>query len=195
MNIMIYILLAIAGYLSGSIPTGYLVVKWRKNIDIRTVGSGNIGATNVYRVLGIKWAIGVFIFDMLKGALPVILFKNHSSPPLIYLLSLTPFIGHCYTLWLGFKGGKGVATSAGILIIIAPISLAISLIVWLSTILLFHISSLGSLFAAVTLPVVTYFLYNAQLFFFTIALSLWVILRHRENIERLINKSEKTEKI
>ena len=195
MKIILYASLALIGYLSGSIPSGYLIVKWKKNMDIRTLGSGNIGATNVYRVLGMKWAIVVFIFDMLKGALPVALFKYFTTPSATLILSFSPFIGHCYTPWLGFKGGKGVATSAGILLVLAPISLVISLGIWIVTVMLFHISSLGSLLAAISLPLATYFLYDRDLFIFTLLLSIWVILRHRENIKRLLAGEEKTERM
>ncbi len=189
------ILLFLLGYLSGSIPWGYIVVRLKKGIDIRTVGSGNIGATNVYRVLGLKWALLVFILDAAKGALPVWFFAQYTSGPLFYILSFSPFIGHCYTLWLRGRGGKGVATSAGILLVIAPFSFLIALIVWLFMVLVVKVSSAGSLLAALVLPLATYFIYDTPRVIFTVVLSIWVILRHKENIRRLLEGKEKTERL
>ncbi len=185
----------IVGYLLGSIPWGYLIVRWKRGIDIRNVGSGNIGATNVYRVLGLPWAILVFFLDALKGALPVLLFGKYLSPPALYVVVLSPFIGHCYSLWLGGRGGKGVATSAGILIVLAPLSFLLALAVWLVVVYFLKLSSAGSVTAAILLPIFTYFLYGPHRALFTLVLSLWVLLRHRENIRRLISGEESTRRL
>ena len=184
------------GYFSGSIPWGYIIVKLVRGIDIRNYGSGNIGATNVYRVLGIWWALTTFLLDALKGFLPVIYSMKTIPSPWIYLVALSPFVGHCYTIWLKGKGGKGVATSAGILLALTPQAFLIVFAIWLLVVAIFRISSLGALVAALALPFVTYFLYRKlDLTLFTILLAVWVILRHRENIRRFLKGEEKTERI
>ena len=184
------------GYFSGAIPFGYLVVKWKRGIDIRSAGSGNIGATNVYRILGIKWGIITFILDALKGFAPLFAAKFYLPAPQIYIVALSPFVGHCYTLFLKGKGGKGVATSAGILLAIAPFSFVASLIIWLLVVLIFKVSSIGALSAAVFLPVFTHLIYHhKQLTVFVTLLALWVIVRHSDNIKRLKKGEEETKKI
>jgi len=181
----------IIGYFTGSIPFGYIFVKNIKNIDIRDYGSGNIGATNVKRILGLKWAIVTFIFDALKGFIPAFLAYKYLQSPWSFTVMLSPFIGHCYTIWLKGNGGKGVATSAGILFATVPLIFSVLFILWILIVILTKKSSLGAVVIAILLPFTVYF-FNKKidLTFFTIILSIWVIIRHKENIIRILNRKE-----
>lgn len=183
-------------YIIGSIPTGYLVVKILKRVDIRTVGSGNIGATNVNRVLGIKWFIGVLIFDALKGYLPVfisgILFRDMPFMPI--LSGVAAITGHTFTVFLNFKGGKGVATSLGVFLALAPISIISSFVIFLFVLYLFKYVSLGSVIASALFPAFV-FIYGESgylnlILFFALIGAVFIIYRHKENIGRLINGTE-----
>jgi acyl phosphate:glycerol-3-phosphate acyltransferase len=190
--------IAICGYLLGSIPAGYLVGRWRK-IDIRTCGSGNIGATNVVRVLGKKYGYPVFLFDFLKGVAAVQL-AFWIAP--INSLGLSVFIcailagiccvlGHSYPIWLRFKGGKGVATSLGVLFALDPLLALSAVVVWLVTFFVVRVVSIASIAAAVALPIVAAVLSfvrrnnETALLPFTLAVAAVVVWRHRTNIARL----------
>ena len=186
--VVIYFIL---GYLLGSIPFGYILVKLIKKDDIRNYGSGNIGATNVKRVLGIKWAVVTFFLDALKGFIPSFLAYRFIDSPWSYIVMISPFLGHCYTIWLRGKGGKGVATSAGILLSIIPIVFSALFILWLVIVKTTKKSSLGAITVAIILPFSVYFTNKGiPVTIFTIVLAVWVILRHRENIKRLISGNE-----
>jgi glycerol-3-phosphate acyltransferase PlsY len=167
-----YLLYALIGYLIGSIPFGYIIVKLRKGIDIRTVGSGNIGATNVGRVIGLPWGILCFLLDTAKGFIPTtftitncyilwneaivvnqdIIFEQ-KLPDMRFgvCIGLGLIIGHLFPIYLRFKGGKGVATALGVFLVLTPLSTCIALVVWLIFILAFRYVSVASIMAAVAL--------------------------------------------
>ncbi len=186
-------------YVVGSIPAGYLLGRAR-GIDIRQHGSGNIGATNVYRVMGRPWGLSIFAFDFLKGFLPLYLIRLYALPPadawpvsaLLVTCAFTAILGHNYTPWLGFKGGKGVATSAGVLGALMPLVLAIALSLWVVAVLVTRYVSVASLLAAVVLPIAAATFYPGQWINFCLAsaaggLAAW---RHRSNIRRLLDRTE-----
>jgi glycerol-3-phosphate acyltransferase PlsY len=188
-------------YLVGSVPTGYLLGRSR-GLDIRQHGSGNIGATNVWRVMGRNWGLLAFASDFLKGFLPLYLLRtlSFSFPDggswsialLLVICGLAAIIGHNYTPWLGFKGGKGIATSAGVLAALIPWVLAVALLLWIIATLITRIVSIGSLLAAVVLPPATAWFYPGEWVYFGLAtlaggLAVW---RHRSNIQRLLAGTE-----
>jgi len=186
-------------YLIGSIPTGYLMGRTR-GLDIRQHGSGNIGATNVGRVLGRNWGFVAFACDFLKGFLPLFLVRVLAFPGdirwttslLLVLCGLAAILGHNYTPWLGFKGGKGVATTAGVLGALMPLVLAVALSLWIILVAITRIVSVGSLAAAISLPVAAVFFYRDQWIYCGLALFAGVlaVFRHRSNIQRLLAGTE-----
>jgi acyl phosphate:glycerol-3-phosphate acyltransferase len=180
------IILIIAAYLLGSIPTGLLIGK-AFGIDIRTSGSGNIGATNAYRTLGKKVGIMTLVGDCLKGLIPVLVVKYlGGSEGLMALTGLAAFLGHVYTVFLGFKGGKGVATALGVFLAVSPVSVLISLAVFLLVAWKWRYVSLASITAAAVIPVVvTIVEQKAYTTGMAIVISFIVILKHRDNIGRL----------
>jgi glycerol-3-phosphate acyltransferase PlsY len=189
------VLLCAGAYVLGSIPTGLLVARAR-GIDIRTVGSGNIGATNVARALGKGWAIAVLIADALKGALPVCaarLWPAQVSPTTVALVGLAAIVGHMFTVFLRGHGGKGVATSLGVAIGLDPVlalgCLAVYAVAYAAT----RLSSVGSLLGIWTFPVAAVLRSGVAREFIalSIVVALLVTLRHRENIGRLIRGEEK----
>lgn len=197
-----YILTALSAYLLGSIPTGFLVAKGR-GLDIRKVGSGNIGATNVFRMLGTPAGVFVLLADATKGLLAVLvvapLFTSWFYPgagPLArewfrVVGGLSAILGHNYTCWLHFRGGKGIATSAGTLAGLVPFSLIIILTVWLVLFLLTRYVSLASIIAAFVLPFATWLTgQNTVLIAITAAMAVLAIYKHRSNIQRLLNGTE-----
>jgi glycerol-3-phosphate acyltransferase PlsY len=186
-------------YLVGSLPTGYLMGLSR-GIDIRRQGSGNIGATNVGRVLGRNWGVAAFACDFLKGFLPLFLVRRFFLPDagswtaslLLVACGMAAILGHNYTPWLGFKGGKGIATSAGVLGALVPWVLAVALSLWIIAVLLTRIVSIGSLLASAVLPVASAWFYPGEWVYFGFAsfaggLATW---RHRSNIQRLLAGTE-----
>jgi len=182
----------LTGYLLGSFPSGYVVGKCR-GIDIRQHGSGNIGATNVVRTLGKKWGVLVFALDVLKGILATqLILHTFASPNFAIAAGFGCFLGHCFPVWLGFKGGKGVAVGAGILIGLTPLVAAIGLTLWGIIFKVSRYVSLASLVAAVSLPITSWVLYRqiGPLFWFTLVISLIAIWRHRSNIQRLLAGTE-----
>ena len=190
---MDYIITALISYLFGSIPFGYLFTKILLKKDIRNVGSGNIGATNVLRTGNKSLGYLTLILDIAKAIAPVIYVKLN-YPDLIYISALCAFLGHLFPVWLKFKGGKGVATFIGILISINIYYAVVFGIVWILTFFISKYSSLSSLFASISIPI--YLLINNQdnIFFFIIMFVL-IFYTHRENIKRLINKEETKSKI
>ena len=181
-------------YLLGSIPFGFIFTKIFLKKDIRDIGSGNIGATNVLRT-GNKF-IGyiTLFFDIIKAVIPVIYIKLN-FPESIYIASLCSFLGHVFPIWLRFKGGKGVATYVGILFAINLFFGLIFIVSWLITFGLSKFSSLSSLVASISIPIYLLILTQFdQVFFFTIMFIL-IFFTHRENIKRLINKEETKTKI
>jgi len=198
-----YALIAIAAYLLGSIPTGFLVAR-AKGIDIRKVGSGNIGATNALRVLGKPAGILVLLVDALKGWVAVrvvamLIVEQFSSADATdgnrvlaaILASVFAVLGHNYPCWLGFKGGKGIATSAGVLTALVPWALLIILSVWIVLFAVTRYVSIGSLAASATLPFATWLTTRDwTLTVVTGAMGALAIYKHKGNIQRLMNGTE-----
>jgi glycerol-3-phosphate acyltransferase PlsY len=202
---MLQIIFAIIiSYLIGSIPTAYIFGRVIKNTDIRQFGSGNVGATNALRLLGKRWGVTVLILDILKGALPVIflgeLLKARSAinPEFAYLMiGVSCICGHNWTLFLKFKGGKGVATTFGVLIGLSMripglnIALSLTVIVWLVTFLLSKVISLASLVAAVSFPLLTLILNQSLVIIIAgVILSVFIIIRHKANLQRILQGKE-----
>lgn len=222
MPILTYSLIALGAYLLGSIPTGYLVAK-AKGIDIRAAGSGNIGATNVFRILGTGPGIFVLLVDVLKGyvacAFLCPLVFNWVAPHFATLYipfhdetrglqtqykviaGVCAILGHNYSCWLNFKGGKGVATSAGVFFALTWPAMSIALGAWIIVFALTRYVSVASMIAAVTLPVATWFTLSTNngiesrrswlLESVTIAAGLMVVIRHKSNLQRLRAGTEK----
>lgn len=186
------ILLIIVAYFIGSIPFAYIIVKLVKKIDIRTVGSGNAGATNAARVLG-KWGfISVFLLDALKGFLPVFISLHYYGQTMITLIvAAVVVLGHTYTVFLGFKGGKGVATGAGVFLALAPAEIGIGLVVFVIVFLATKMVSAGSILASITLLIAVCLMSNwFALKVLTAVIVFFVIFKHRSNIVRIIKGEE-----
>ncbi len=187
------ILIMLASYVLGSIPFGLLVTKLVKGVDVRDYGSGNIGATNAYRVLGLGGGLGVLLLDAGKGAAAVMLAQNiFGEEPFLYLLAgLFAIAGHNLSLFLGFDGGRGVATSVGVLGSLAPQSMLVAFVVWLGLVLTTRYVSLGSITGAVVLPILMYlFDTPAVIIGFCILIAAFVIYSHKPNIQRLLAGNE-----
>lgn len=185
----------VASYLIGAIPTSYWVVKLVRGVDLRTVGSGNLGATNLYRFLGWKYAIPVGIFDMLKGTIPVVVIAPIVGVSIIgaIALGLAAVLGHVYSPFVGFKGGKGVATGGGVILGIAPWAFLVSLAAWVVVVKVSGYVSLGSIIAAVLLaPSILLLHRDVPLGAVGIvaALAAMVIWFHRANLRRLRDGTE-----
>jgi acyl phosphate:glycerol-3-phosphate acyltransferase len=189
---MVAILLVVVGYVLGSIPTGILVARWQKGVDIRQHGSGNIGMTNVLRAVGKGAAALTLVGDLVKGLIPVLLACAWlTSPWAISLVALAAVIGHMYPLFAGFHGGKGVATTLGTSIPLLPVPLLIAFVVWVVCIALRRRVSLGSLAAAATLPIAALFWGPpAAYILYALVAAALIWYRHRENIERLLAGTE-----
>lgn len=178
-------------YLLGSIPFG-LIVGLLKGVDIRKLGSGNIGATNVSRFLGKGPAAIVLITDTLKGVLPVLVVKHLGfSAQFVVLSGLLAILGHSFPVWLRFKGGKGVATGLGVMIGIAPLAALFSFLVWTLVVGVTRYVSVASTLAAVVVPLLLIF-FKAPLVYigFAVLVALLIILRHIPNYKRLCRKTE-----
>ncbi|MCK4653025.1 MAG: glycerol-3-phosphate 1-O-acyltransferase PlsY [Candidatus Cloacimonetes bacterium] len=194
-----FVLVFFCAYLLGSIPTSYLMGKIIKGIDIRQFGSGNVGASNALRVLGTKVGITTLLIDTAKGFFAVylgnILLQNHSILILISI-GLFAIIGHIFTIFLKFKGGKGVATSTGVFIALAPIPVLISLSVFLLAVIISKYISLGSILAALAFFITELIIniHNSfdsiELLIFAFVITLFIIVRHKSNIKRIIDGNE-----
>lgn len=186
-------LLLAAAYLLGAIPTSFLVGKLR-GIDLRQHGSGNLGATNTFRVLGWKAALPVFIFDIFKGWLPAFLFPIiDGTPSTLWALAYgaAAIVGHVFSIYVGFKGGKGVATSAGVLIALAPLAMLAGLVVWTALVFGTGYVSLGSIVAAIIVPFAVFLSRGTgAVLWLSIGLAVFVIFAHRANIRRLLRGEE-----
>ena len=190
---MDYLIIIIISYLLGSIPFGLLLTKLFLKKDIRNIGSGNIGATNVLRSGNKLIGYSTLFLDILKAILPVIYVK-YNYPDFIYISSLSVFLGHVFPIWLKFNGGKGVATYLGILF---SINLMYGLVFGLTWIIIFvfsKYSSLSSLIGTLSIPVYLFITNGNQIIFFVIMFVL-IFYTHRENIKRLKNKEENKTKI
>lgn len=178
-------------YLIGSIPTGLLLGK-AYGIDVRKEGSGNIGATNLYRTVGRKVGIITLLGDCLKGLLPVIIVKTSTlQPELAAWVGLAAFCGHVFSVFLRFKGGKGVATALGVFLALAPLAVAISIGLFALLMFIWRYVSLGSILAAAAMPLTVFFLGGDRtLITVTLVIALIIIIRHHENIRRLLSGKE-----
>jgi len=195
MDIMV-IVYAILAYLIGSIPSGLIIGKTFFNIDVRQYGSKNIGATNTYRVIGLKAALPVFLCDALKGAAGVVLLSSY-GPMYMILGGILAMMGHNWSIFLGFKGGRGVATGLGVLIALSPLVALIAFLVWGVIVYFTKLVSLGSIIAAALVPILMYFTGESYWFVgFGALAALFVIVRHWDNIKRLLAGNElKVERI
>ena len=185
----------LASYLLGSLPTSHLVSRLIAKIDLREHGSGNLGATNLYRVLGWKYAVPVALFDMGKGVVPVLVFAPAvaDSQLLAILCGVAAILGHVFSVFVGFKGGKGVATAGGVMLALTPLALAVAAAVWALLLLLTGYVSVGSIAAAAVLPVAVYLLERPatpELIWIDAAVAAGVIFLHRGNIQRLLRGTE-----
>lgn len=189
---MTIVILAIIAYLFGAVPFGLLVAKSR-GMDIREKGSGNIGATNVFRVVGKGWGTFTFLLDALKGFIPSFVFPLIGDVDPVYgvLFGIAAILGHSFPVYLRFKGGKGVATSAGMLLGVAPAAVGIGFLVWISCLLLSRIVSLASILAALAVGISVWFLKDSVVVCSALSiLAVLVVWLHRANIKRLLNGTE-----
>lgn len=183
------VLAVLTGYLLGSIPFGLLLTRLTGGGDIRSIGSGNIGATNVLRTGNKAIAALTLLLDIGKGAVAVLL-ANQFSEAWGILAGMGAFLGHLYPVWLRFNGGKGVATLLGIVTAINPILGAVFAVVWVGTLVIWRFSSLGGMLAAASTPLTAVFLGKYTLIPMFIGFALLVLWKHRSNIERLMAGEE-----
>ena len=191
------LLLLGASYLLGSIPSSYWIGRLACGVDLRKEGSGNLGATNAYRTLGARVAVPVLVLDIVKGWAPVALFPllvPAAAAGWAVAWGAAAIVGHVFSVWVGFRGGKGVATSAGVFLALAPWAALAALVVWLGAVLLTGYVSLGSILAAIVLPLALVLLPDPAPTFlvgFTVALALFVLWAHRGNAGRLLRGEER----
>ena len=188
------ILVILVSYLLGSIPFGLILTKVFLKKDIREIGSGNIGATNVLRTGNKLIGYLTLILDVLKAIIPVIYIKIN-FPELVYISSLSVFIGHVFPIWLKFKGGKGVATYVGILFSINYFLGIIFVISWLIIFFISKYSSLGSILSTLVIPIFIFLNTSYENQYFFIIMFVLILYTHRKNVKRLINKEESKTKI
>jgi len=190
------ILWILAAYLLGATPTSYLAGKLGRGIDLREHGSKNLGATNVYRILGWKYAIPVALFDIAKGAIPVLLFPRWAGaeqrPWLPVVLGGAAVLGHMFSPYVRFKGGKGVATAAGLFLALAPFALLLAIPVWALCLWLTGYVSLSSIIAALSVPAWVWLTgpESPYVFWASVALAALIVFAHRRNIARLLSGTE-----
>jgi acyl phosphate:glycerol-3-phosphate acyltransferase len=198
MNVSVLIAVIVCSYLLGSIPFGYILVRAFQGVDVRSIGSGNIGATNVARSGGKKLAIATFLLDAFKGWLPVFVVLHQpalgaaAGLPLTTLgtvAALSALVGHIFTVWLKFKGGKGVATGLGVFLALAPTAALLALAIFTVVVLVTRYVSLGSIMATAAFPAILCWLerdtFPPAALLMAAAAALLVIFRHRQNIGRL----------
>lgn len=185
-------------YLLGSIPFGLLIARIFGKLDIRQQGSGNIGATNVTRVVGPGAGVLTLLLDAAKGALAVILSERLSNYTALWMMAaaIAALIGHCFSVWLKFRGGKGVATAAGAFAVLSPLALGCALLVFIIVLSVFRFASLASISAAAAMPLLIYFLWAPGfapppvVTFGTLAITLLIIYKHDANLQRLVQGEE-----
>ncbi len=190
---MTIVILTLFAYLFGAVPFGLLVAKSR-GVDIREKGSGNIGATNVFRVIGKGWGVFTFTLDALKGFIPAYLFPRLADVDPVYgvLFGFVAIVGHTFPVYLKFKGGKGVATSAGMLLGVAPVAVGVGFFFWVVCLVISRYVSLASIIAAIAVAI-TVWVEGEKATIVKVVLtvmSLLVIWLHRANIKRLMNGTE-----
>ena len=187
-------LIILVSYLFGSIPFGLLLTKIFLKKDIREIGSGNIGATNVLRAGNKILGYSTLVLDILKAVLPILYIKFFMNDYL-YISALSIFIGHVFPIWLKFKGGKGVASYLGILCCLDIFTALIFGVVWISIFILFKFSSLSCLLASLTIPIFHFFYNSNSDYYFYFMMFILIFFTHRENIKRLRNNTESKSKI
>lgn len=195
-TLSILVMISVSSYAVGSFPSAYYLCKWFKGKDIRELGSGNVGATNVFRNFGWPLAITTAVIDVLKGLVPVLAvrFLLHPTPLDLFMIlaGICAVLGHSYSPIIRFSGGKGIATSTGALLGITPYAALIAIVIFVVVIWRTRIVSLGSIWAAIAYPLVVLAFYSGRpvLIAFSIILSAILILRHKENIKRLKTHTE-----
>ncbi len=186
---MLFALGALGSYLLGSVPTSYIVGRWIAGKDLRQHGSKNLGATNVYRVLGLKYAIPVALVDVTKGVVAVtVIAPQVSAEPWVPIAFATAAVlGHVFPVFLKFRGGKGVATAGGAVLVLAPTALAVSLVVWVVALTLTGYMSVASVLGALVFPVAVWFVMPEDSYAVAVGLALaaFIVFTHRTNIRRL----------
>lgn len=185
----------IASYLVGAIPASYLAARLFRGIDLRQHGSRNLGATNLYRVLGWRFAVPVALFDIAKGTVPVLLFAPRLSDSQLVALGcgILAVVGHVYSVFVRFRGGKGVATAAGVMLALTPAALGVAALVWLVLVYLTGYVSVGSISAAAVFPLAVLLLEHPEspeILWLDAAVAAAIIWFHRANIRRLLNGTE-----
>jgi len=187
------IFIALFGYLFGSVPTGLLLSKLFSKIDPRKMGSKNIGATNIFRTAGKRLGILTLVGDLLKGAIPVVIAIQWGESDLwIAIAGLTPILGHIFPIFLGFRGGKGVATALGTYLVISPIAVFIECLIFAGIVWKWKFISLGSLTCATTIPILIAFMRSDSKAYFMISviIAALILYRHQSNISRLLQGTE-----
>ena len=182
---LVLVLWAVIGYLLGSIPSGIILARVMGLGNLREIGSGNIGATNVLRTGSKKAAALTLLFDGGKAIVAILLARFFASEDAVQLAALAAFVGHCFPVWLGFKGGKGVATYFGIVLVITPLSGLVACVIWLTSAAIFRYSSLAALLTAGWVPLVMLYLDEGYAFYLGIVLGGLIYIRHWQNIQRL----------
>jgi len=194
------IFIALFGYLLGSVPTGLVLTKLFSKVDPRKMGSKNIGATNIFRTVGKALGILTLIGDVLKGAIPIWIAIQWgltdqwglSSDLWISIAGVSPFLGHIFPVFLGFKGGKGVATALGVYLVVSPIAILIELFLFLGIVWRWRFISLGSISCATTIPIlIAFFRSDSQAYFvLSVIIAALILYRHQSNISRLLQGTE-----
>jgi len=191
-------LTTLAAYLLGSIPFGYLIVRWKRGIDVRETGSRSIGATNVMRNLGVPGFLATFVLDFGKGALTVLLAskltatQGHDDPRWIAAAAVAAVLGHIAPVWLRFRGGKGVATGVGVFLALAPVPMGLGIAIFAALVAVWRYISLGSIVATAAFPLLVYFLDHPPLpiVLGATGASALIIAQHHSNIRRLLGGTE-----
>jgi glycerol-3-phosphate acyltransferase PlsY len=185
----------IVGYLVGSIPTGFLILKYSKGVDVRNFGSHSTGATNVLRTGGKKQALATLLIDAIKGIVFTLLATTYSNEPWIFVAIFCCIVGHVYPIWLKFNGGKGVATTAGVFLVLSPWFAVVSIVIWAIVAKLTSVSSLASMALGFSFLVMVLGSYIAEkisleICLFSIMVLLFLFLTHIENVKRLLHHKE-----
>ena len=193
------VFLTLLGYLLGSVPTGIILTRFFSRVDPRQTGSKNIGATNIYRTAGKSLGVLTLVGDLLKGAIPVwmaIMWSQHDLwgiPDLwIGIVGLSPIVGHIFPIFLGFKGGKGVATALGIYLVVSPIAVALEFFLFVFIVWKWRIIALGSIVCATTIPIlIAFFRSDSRVYFvLSVIVAALILYRHQANIARLLQGTE-----
>lgn len=195
---MTLLAIPIVAYLLGSIPFGLLLTRAFGRGDVRKVGSGNIGATNVARAAGLLAGVFTLALDITKGAAAVLLAEKLSNQSATWMMiaAFAVLLGHCFSVWLKFKGGKGVATAAGVFLVLSPLACLAAVILFILVVIFWRYVSLGSVSAATAMPLLTYFLWAPRhapppsVTLGTVAVALLIIYKHRGNLLRLLEGAE-----